>query len=291
MSMTRDSQIIVTGASGFVAKNVRKFLSEKNINLVSISRKNFRKFKNEIKIVSPTYDEKIILPKIKNSIAMIHLVGIGQQSIKNDFNQINVEFTKKIIDLCLKSKIHKIIFTSGLGVSKTTSIGYFISKYHAENQIIKSGLNYTIFRPSYIIGKDDLFTRYLKKQIQKKQIQIPGSGNYAIQPIYINDVCKIIFKAIANKKFNKKILDLVGPELISYSEYVKLFSSKTNTKITKIDLEKAYHDAISNTSSQFGVDDLNLLIGDFRGDHNMLQKISDVSFESVRRLLKSRSLF
>ena len=222
---------------------------------------------------------------------MIHLVGIGKQSIKNDFNQINVEFTKKIINLCLQSKIKKIIFTSGLGVTKTTSIGYFISKYHAENQIIKSGLSYTIFRPSYIIGKDDLFTKYLKKQIRKKEIQIPGSGKYSIQPIYINDVCKIIFEAVTNKQFNKKILDLVGPELISYLEYVKLFSNKTHTKITKIKLEQAYHKAITNPSSQFGVDDLNLLIGDFRGDHKKLQKISNTSFESVKKLLKSRSLF
>jgi NADH dehydrogenase len=291
MNMKKDYQIVVTGASGFVAKNVRKYLSGKNVELISISRKNFRPFKNEIKIVSPNYDERIILPKIKNAIAMIHLVGIGKQSIKNDFNKINVEFTKKILNLCLKSNIPKIIFTSGLGVTKTTSIGYFISKYNAEQQIIKSGINYTIFRPSYIVGKDDLFTTYLKKQIKSKEIQVPGSGKYSIQPIYINDVCKIIFESIINKKFNRKILDLVGPELISYLEYVKLFSSKTKTRIIKVDLEKEYHNAISNPNSQYGVDDLNLLIGDFRGDHKKLQKISNFSFESIKEILKSGSLF
>ena len=61
--MKNDFQIVITGASGFVAKNVRKYLSENNIKLISISRKNFKNFKGEIKIVSPNYDEKINLQK------------------------------------------------------------------------------------------------------------------------------------------------------------------------------------------------------------------------------------
>ena len=288
--MTKDFQIVVTGASGFVAKNVRKYLSENNVKLISISRKNFKKFKNETKIVSKNYDEKIILPKIKNSSGLIHLVGIGKQSIKNSYNLINVEFTKKIINLCKKAKIKKIVYTSGLGVSKTSSLSYFISKYQAEKLIVESNLDYTIFRPSYIIGKDDLFTKYLKKQIKKGEIQIPGSGNYSIQPIYINDVSQIISKSLIDKKFKKQTLDLVGSESISFQKYVKLFSNKTQIRIKKINLESAYYAAISNPHSEFGVDDLNLLIGDFKGDHKKLQKISKISFQSIRELLESGSL-
>ena len=288
--MIKNMQVVVTGASGFVAKNVRKYLSDNNVKLISISRKDFKKFKNETKIITKNYDEKIILPKLKNSDALIHLVGIGKQTIDNDYNLINTEFTKKIINLCKKSKIKKIIYTSGLGVSKNTTLGYFISKYKAERQIIDSKLDYTIFRPSYIVGKDDLFTKYLKKQIKIGQIQIPGSGNYSIQPIYIDDVSQIIFNAITQNRFSKMILDLVGSESITFEKYVKEFSSGKNTKIKKISLETAYHQAISNPNSKFGVDDLNLLVGDFKGDYKKLKNISEIKFSSIRKLLKSGSL-
>lgn len=288
--MKKDFQVVVTGASGFVAKNVRKYLSENNVKLISISRKNFRKFKNETKIISKNYDEKVILPKIRNSYGLIHLVGIGKQSIKNDYNLINVEFTKKIIDLCKKANVEKIIYTSGLGVSKSNPLGYFISKYHAEKLIMESGLDYTIFRPSYIIGKDDLFTKFLKKQIKKGEILIPGSGNYSIQPIYIDDVSNIILKSLTDIKFKKQIIDLVGSESISFQNYVKLFSRNTKTKLKKINLEFAYRDAITKPQSPFSVDDLNLLIGDFKGDHGKLKTISQISFLSIREVLDSRRL-
>jgi NADH dehydrogenase len=276
--MVKYPKIVVTGASGFIAKNLRKYLSKQNVDLISISRNDFKKFNCESKIISKNYNEKNLLQKIKNSDVLIHLVGIGKQSVKTDYDMINTEFTKHIVNLSKKSKIKKIIYFSGLGVSPNTSLGYFISKYNAEKQIIDSGLDYTIFRPSYIVGKDDLFTKYLKKQIKNGEIIIPGSGAYSIQPIHVTDVVKIIFGTITEMKFNNKIIDLVGPNYVTFEKYVKLFSKGTKTKIRKINLEDAYHDAIINPKSDFGVDDLNILIGNFKGNHEKLRKISKLKF-------------
>ena len=289
--MMTNNQVVVIGASGFVARNLRKYLSEKNIKLISISRTNFKQFKNEIKIISKNYDEKLLLPKIQNSDVLFHLVGGGKQSLNLDFDMINVKFTNFIVNLSKKAKIKNLVYASGLGVDKKTSTDYFISKYRAEQIIINSGLNYTIFRPSFIIGKDDLFTKYLKKQIKKGTIEIPGSGNYSIQPIYINDVVNIFFQSINQSKFQNTIFDLVGPESITFEEYVRLFSKGTKTSIKKLNLEDVYHRAIINLNSKFGIDDLNILFGNFKGNHHKLQKISGIKFQSIVELLNSRRLF
>ncbi len=288
--MDKLPQIVITGASGFVAKNLRKYLSEQNIHLISISRKNFKSFKNETKIISKTYDEKLLLPKIKNSDALIHLIGIGKQSIKTDYESINVQLTQKIVNLTKKAKIKKLVYTSGLGVSADSSIGYFISKFKAEKSIIDSKINYTIFRPSYIVGKDDLFTKYLKKSIKKNKIIIPGSGNYLIQPISVVDVTKLILQSITDKKFKNKTLDLVGPEKISFKKYIQLFLQKKKTKLYHIDIEDAYYRAISNSKFDYGIDDLNILVGNFVGDYKKLRNLSKMNFQSVKELLKTGAL-
>ena len=289
--MDKLPQIVITGASGFVAKNLRKYLSEQNIHLISISRKNFKSFKNETKIISKTYDEKLLLPKIKNSDALIHLIGIGKQSIKTDYESINVQLTQKIVNLTKKAKIKKLVYTSGLGVSADSSIGYFISKFKAEKSIIDSKINYTIFRPSYIVGKDDLFTKYLKKSIKKNEIVIPGSGNYLIQPISVVDVTKLILQSITDEKFKNKTLDLVGPEKISFKKYIQLFLQKKKTKLYHIDIEDAYYRAITNSKFDYGIDDLNILVGNFVGDHKKLRNLSKMNFQSVKELLKTGALF
>ena len=288
--MVKSLKIVVTGASGFIAKNLRRYLSEKNVDLISISRNDFKSFKSENKIVSKNYNEKKILKKIQNSDALIHLVGIGKQSVNADYNTINTNLTKQMVNLSQKARIKKIIYLSGLGVSANVSIDYFISKYNAEKQIITSDLNFTIFRPSYIVGKNDLLSKNLKKQIRLGEIKIPGSGNYSIQPIHVADVVKVIFESISKPKFKNKIIDLVGPDYVTFKKYAKLFSKQSNATIRKIDLESAYYDAIINSKSEFGIDDLNILIGDFKGDHEKLRKISKIKFQSVIDLLKSGRL-
>ena len=107
--MVKSLKIVVTGASGFIAKNLRKYLSEQNIELISISRNDFKNFKNEIKIISENYEEKNILKKIKNSDVLIHLVGIGKQSVSSDYDMINTDLTKHVVNLSNKAKIKKII--------------------------------------------------------------------------------------------------------------------------------------------------------------------------------------
>ena len=288
--MVKSLKIVVTGSSGFIAKNLRKYLSEKDIELVSVSRKDFKNFNSETKIISKNYNENSLLKKIQNSDVLIHLVGIGKQTVNADYDMINTDLTRHIVNLSKKAKIKKIIFLSGLGVSSNTSLGYFISKYNAEKQIIDSGLDFTIFRPSYIVGKNDLLSKNLKKQIKSGEIIIPGSGTYSIQPIHVSDVVKILFKSVSELEFNNKIIDLVGPDYITFEKYIKFFSKGTKTKINKINLEEAYHNAIVNSKSNFGIDDLNILIGNFKGNHKKLSKLSKMKFQSVLELLQSGRL-
>jgi NAD dependent epimerase/dehydratase family. len=108
--MVKSLKIVVTGASGFIAKNLRKYLSEKNIELISISRNDFKIFKCETKIISKNYEEKDILKKIQNSDTLIHLVGIGKQSVDTDYDLINTNLTKHIVNLSKKAKIKKLFF-------------------------------------------------------------------------------------------------------------------------------------------------------------------------------------
>ena len=278
------TNVAVTGASGFVGKNVRKFLYKNKVNVLGISRKNFVKYPTETKIQAKNLLEQQLQKKLKNYDALVHLIGIGIESSGSTFEEINVNLTKNTIKLCKKSGIKKIIFISGLGVSKDSTSSYFASKYRAEQEIISSGLDYTIFRASYIIGKTDHLTKSLSKQMKKGTIVIPGSGKYRLQPIFVEDIAKIILESILEKKFSNKILDLVGPRKISFEDFVKLFSKNTKVKFKKISLKNAYDEGTYSSES------LDLLIGDYTSDMTQLQKLASIKLTPVEKFLESSSL-
>ena len=256
------TRIIVVGASGFVGKNLRNFLYKNKLNVLAISRKNFREHISEVKIISTNLTDPKLESKLKNYDALIHLIGIGRQTSKSTFEEINLSLTKDVIKTCKNAGIKKIIFISGLGVSKSNTSDYFVSKYKAEQEIINSGLDYTIFRASYIMGKTDHLTKALSKQMKNGVIVIPGSGKCRLQPIFVSDVAKIILEAVLHKKFSKKIIDLVGPQKINFEDFVKLFAKNTGTKIEKISIEDAYGEAKRNVKAIYGLESLNILVGD-----------------------------
>ena len=290
MKKSSHLRVAITGANGFVASNTRDLLNKKNVKLYSIARRNFSTKKSETKIISLSTSINDISSKLKNCDALIHLIGSGRESIDSPYKIVNLNLTKKIIQICKKSNIKKIIYISGLGVSNNSLSLYFRSKYKAEQEIINSGLDYTIFRPSYIIGKNDPLAKNLTNQIQLGKIIMPGTGNYYLQPIFVGDVAEIIFQSITSKKFSKKIIDLVGPQKVTFLEFVKYFKGKNKTKIEHVQLEHAFRNALENPENYYGIDDLNIMIGNYLGNHKKIKKLSSLKFKKFRDVLQSSSL-
>jgi len=286
----RLKQVVITGANGFVGRNVGKFLSKNGFNVIPIVRKNRKRSITFGKaIVSKNLLEDHLLLEIKNSGALLHFIGQGRQTVDSEYEKINVDTTRNAIQLCKEASIKKIVYISGLGVDKKSTLGYFISKYKAEQEIIKSGLDYTILRASHIMGKDDPLSKTLNSQIRRGMIIIAGSGNYRIQPIFVEDVAKVVLKSITEKKFFKKILDLVGAQRVTYNHFVKDFVQGRKIKIRNINFENAYRDALHN-KGPFRVDDLSILVGDYVGDHKKLKRISGIKFRIYKNVLESRGL-
>ncbi len=283
-----NQSIVITGANGFVGRNVGMFLSRNGFSTIGLVRKGKTILFGKT-ITTDTLSEQSLTSKIKSSDALLHFIGQGKQTVDADYDSVNVSLAKNAVAICKKAKIKKIIYISGLGVAKSSTLGYFISKYKAEQEIIHSGLDYTIFRASYIIGKDDPLSKNLQQQVKKGQIIIPGSGNYRFQPIFINDVSRVIIKALTEKKFSNKIIDLVGPQVVSYNAFVKEFLHGRKIKIKKIDFESTYHDALHNKGS-FGVDDLSIMVGDYVGSHKKLASLAQMKFTKYSLVLETRGL-
>ena len=96
--------ILITGASGFIGKNLVNYLEKKNFRLVLVSRdikKLYSYNKSHIKL---TYND---LESFNSKIdAVIHLAVLNnnKDATEEDFNDINVNLFKKILNFCKEKK-------------------------------------------------------------------------------------------------------------------------------------------------------------------------------------------
>ena len=49
-------------------------------------------------------------------------------------------------------------------------------------------------------------------------------------------------------------------------------------------MSKAYHYALSDQKFAYGIEDLNILLGNFQGDYERLKKLSGIKFTKIKSI-------
>lgn len=221
-------RIILLGANNIVAKNLKKKLFKKNIDLFEFGRNTSINFRSNFKSFKIDLLKRI--PFISNFIAIndenIVINFIGETNKNNNLNQINIFCLKKILNQILskniKKKIHWIQISSA-GVydrnckerfinensSELPSDDYEYSKLTFDNILLAKTKNpnfkVTILRPTSIISKK-MKAKYffqLIKYIKNNIFFFIKDRECVFNFIDIESLSKIImFSIFKNKKLN-----------------------------------------------------------------------------------------
>ena len=140
-----------------------------------------------------------------------------------------VENTKTLIHAAEEAGIHRMVHISITNPSGETSFPYFKGKALAEKAIINSKLSYAIVRPTLIFGMEGILINNIAWLLRKFPIfAIFGSGDYLIQPIFVEDVAEIAVNA--GHKDDNMIIDAGGPEIFQFEELVRLIADKIHSR-------------------------------------------------------------
>jgi NADH dehydrogenase len=187
---------------------------------------------------------------------VIHLVGIIQEAPGATFQSVHVDGTRNLLEASKKAGVRHFMYQSALGARPNAKSRYHQTKWEAEELVSKSGIPFTILRPSLIYGPGDQFTIRLAEMIRLSPVlPVIGSGRSRIQPIFIDDVVECIRKIVTSDSYLNEIFKIGGPEELTYEEITKaiaaalgvdrpvvhmpLFFMRTMAKIAEAVLPKA----------------------------------------------------
>ena len=107
--------LLVTGASGFIAQNFIKYSIEKNIKITAISRRKGKLSKKNLKWIVGKFN-KIDLKKIGKFDVLIHFASEGtktdeRNNLKKNF-QVNVFDSKELILKAIENNCKKFMIIS-----------------------------------------------------------------------------------------------------------------------------------------------------------------------------------
>jgi len=131
--------------------------------------------------------------------------------------------------------IPRVVHVSITNPSEDSPLPYFRGKAILEKALIESGLSYAIIRPTVIFGREDILINNIAWFLRKFPIfAIPGSGEYRIQPVYVEDLAELCVNTGRGTK--NIILDALGPETYTYEALVQLIADTVGSRARIIHL-------------------------------------------------------
>ena len=245
--------IALFGATGFVGSYIIESLIENNYSPCILVRENSQKkifYSDQCKIISGDIDSLNSIEKtIESADVVIYNIGIIRE-FQNEgitFQKLHFEGVKRCVDIAKSMGVSRFILMSANDV-KNEGTDYQITKYKAEKYLKKSGLDYTIFRPSLIFGKPKLneqieFCVQLKKDILNIPFPAPlfykgfipyNSGLFKLTPIHVKNVADFFVKSITMMDSIGKTYNLGGRKTLTWEEILSLIAKASKRNKWKI---------------------------------------------------------
>ncbi|MBI3542533.1 MAG: NAD(P)H-binding protein [Deltaproteobacteria bacterium] len=230
-------KILIAGGSGFIGSTIASALWKAERDVAVLSRHpndaRARLAGIEIDYVRGDVREPKSLSKaLKGIETIISCVQFPNHPVENPrkgytYEKIDGEGTRNLVEAAREAGgVKRFIYLSGAGVRqgrpRLAHEPWFRAKLMAEHAVIESGVAYTIFRPSWVYGRDDRsLNRFVDFARTMPFVPVIGDGDNRVQPLFIMDLVRYVIAAIDSPRARNRIYELGGPETLSMNEIVR----------------------------------------------------------------------
>jgi uncharacterized protein YbjT (DUF2867 family) len=221
---------LVAGATGYLGRYLVQELKKQGYWVRALAR-NTKKLDDLKNCIDEVFEGEVTKPETLSGLCkdidvVISSVGITRQKDGLTYMDVDYQGNKNLLDLAIQNKVSKFIFISVLNAQKIGHLKGIEAKLLFEEDLIKSGLDYVIMRPTGFFSDMQEFLNMAKKD----KVSVFGSGENKINPIHGADLAEVCVKAITE---SKEEINVGGPEVFTFNEIAEM-ALKVQNKPIKI---------------------------------------------------------
>ena len=209
---------LVTGATGFVGPKIVAALRDRELDVRVLARQPERAAGLGVEVVKGDVTDPSSLGAAAAGCShVIHLVAIirGRPA---DFERVMTDGTRNVVAAAQAEGVKRFVLMSALGTTEHAGVPYYAAKWNEEQAVIDSGLEHTIFRPSFIFGRGGALPTFIQQVKLSPVVTVIGDGKQRSQPIAVDDVASTFALAVDDPRAADRTFELGGPDVVDWNE-------------------------------------------------------------------------
>ncbi len=226
---------VITGAFSYTGKYItRRLLAMgKLVHTLTGHPNNPNPFGDQVSVHPFNFDQPQELVKSLQGATTLYntyWIRFSHGSITYDKA---VENTKILFQAAQEAGIQRIVHVSITNPSATSPLPYFSGKAILEQTLNDSSVSHAIIRPTVIFGDEDILINNIAWLLRHFPFfPIFGSGDYRLQPIYVEDMADLVVNA--GQQSENMLVDAVGPDIYTFDQLVRLIANTLHRNVALI---------------------------------------------------------
>lgn len=216
-------KILLLGGSGMIGQYMKNALEVAGHTVLSASRHS-KAFPLDLNHVPNA-------PQLEHSLqgfdGICNCIGIGPGMSHDEHWQVHYHALLPILQAAINVKIHTWVQISALSnaLGEDLNIPYLASKYAFDAELLASGLQVAIMRPSVVYSKKGASTKMFLNMGLLPILPLPQKGRMPMQPVHVDDLCAAVVNWLKAAHTENQIYHL-GGRLTTLAGYLQALRPK-----------------------------------------------------------------
>ena len=239
VSQNSPYDILVTGSSGFIGKKLLKKLTDSGFTVTAMSRSKYPDTENVKRVQADAFDVNSLIAATEGIETAYYLLHSMEGSKKDwaEFANREKQQAQNFLKAATDSGVKRIIYLGGL-VNEGLELSKHMKSRHDVGKILASGdIPVTEIRASVIVGAEGGSYAMLRYLVERLPLMVcPKWVKSQTQPIAVENVVDYLIGSMKNPETTGKILEIGGPDIMTYEQLMRLYSSILNRNLTVIQI-------------------------------------------------------
>ena len=219
--------IVVLGGTGFVGRRLLSLLVARGQRVRVLSRqavhhRDLNLLAGVELLHADPYSASDLDAAFAGASAVVNLVGILNERgfSGKGFRKAHVELTEGVIAACQRAQVPRLLQMSALRAGEGES-HYLRTRGEVEALVRRSGLAWTLIRPSVIFGRGDGLYRRFAGLLRLLPVLPLARAQAKFAPVHVGDVAEAMVRCLERPQTAGETIELFGPEVMSLKPIVQ----------------------------------------------------------------------